>query len=139
MTVENWLRGHFPKIGGDISRDSLELAAVSPINARPISFGALNLADEIEANQSDGNFWNSADYALSTLYYLMSEVIAVGARSEKQGDRSLSFGAYALSDKEREIYRAKADSIRMSLGCMVEFTPDNGGGMFDASERINRV
>lgn len=133
MTVEKWLRGHFHGLGNLIEDNVLEVAAISPLEARPTPFRAVSLADEVEDYIGEPDFMNGLNYALSTLYYSMSAAITGGTKSEKRGNRQISIGGYPLTTKDREAFRALGDRLRGQLGAEVD-EDVVGGGMFDASD-----
>lgn len=138
MTVENWLRGHFHGLGNQIERNTLEVAAISPLEARPTPLRAVSLADEVEDLWGNNESMDSLNYALSTLYYSMSAAITGGTKSEKRGNRQISIGGYPLTTKDREAFRAEADRLRRMLGVEVEEKVTEDGGMFDATDKFNR-
>lgn len=133
MTIEKWLRGHFHGLGSQIEIDVLEVAAVSPLEARPKQFNAVRLEDEYEDFINDKEYVNSLQYALSTLFYSMSSAVSGGTKSEKRGNRQISIGGYALTTRDREAFRNRADQIRKDLGCEIEEPDTEQGGMFDAT------
>lgn len=138
MTVENWLKGHFHGLGNQIERNTLEVAAISPLEARPTPFRAIALEATVEDLYNDKEFMNSLNYALSTLYYAMSAAITGGTKSEKRGNRQVSIGGYPLTTKDREAFRAEADRLRGILGVEIEEKVTDDGGMFDAASKFNR-
>ena len=133
MTVERWLRGHFPGLGNQIEGNVLEVAALSPIEARPEPFRVVALTDEVEDYISDEEYMKGLNYALSTLYYSMSAAITGGTKSEKRGNRQISIGGYPLTTKDREAFRALGDKLRRELGAEVDEDVSDSGGMFDAT------
>lgn len=133
MTVESWLRGHFHGLGNQIESNVLEVAAWSPIEARPTPFQAVALTDEVEDYISDEDYMKGLNYALSTLYYSMSAAITGGTKSEKRGNRQISIGGYPLTTKDREAFRALGDKLRKELGAEVDEDVSDSGGMFDAT------
>lgn len=133
MTVENWLRGHFHGLGNQIEVNVLEVAAMSPIEARPTPFKAVSLTDDIKDLVGDTDSMSGLNYALSTLYYSMSAAITGGTKSEKRGNRQISIGGYPLTTKDREAFRALGDKLRKELGTEVEEEVTDSGGMFDAT------
>lgn len=133
MTVENWLRGHFHGLGNQIEVNVLEVAAMSPIEARPIPFKAVSLTDDVNDLVGDTGSMNGLNYALSTLYYSMSAAITGGTKSEKRGNRQISIGGYPLTTKDREAFRALGDKLRKELGAEVDEEVTDNGGMFDAT------
>ncbi len=139
MTVENWLRGHFHGLGNQIESNTLEVAAISPLEARPEPFHAVALSDEIEDYINDPEYMNGLRYALSTLYYAMSAAITGGTKSEKRGNRQISIGGYPLTTKDREAFRALGDKLRGQLGAELDEDVSDSGGMFDASDRVKRI
>lgn len=139
MTVENWLRGHFHGLGNQIELNTLEVAALSPLEARPEPFHAVALSDEVEDFINEPDYMNGLRYALSTLYYAMSAAITGGTKSEKRGNRQISIGGYPLTTKDREAFRALGDKLRGQLGAELDEDVADNGGMFDASDRVKRI
>ncbi len=137
MTVENWLRGHFHGLGNQIELNVLEVAAISPLEARPTPFRAVALSDEVEDYIGEADYMNGLNYALSTLYYSMSAAITGGTKSEKRGNRQISIGGYPLTTKDREAFRALGDKLRGQLGAELDEEVTDSGGMFDASHLRN--
>lgn len=133
MTVESWLRGHFHGLGNLIEKEVLEVAALSPIQARPTAFRAVSLSDEVNNYLSDSEYVNGLFYALSTLYYSMSSAITGGTKSERRGNRQVSIGGYPLTTKDREAFRALGDKLRRQLGTEIDEEVTDKGGMFDAT------
>lgn len=133
MTVEKWLRGHFHGLGNQIEGNVLEVAALSPIEARPMPFRVVALTDEVEDYIGDEEYMKGLNYALSTLYYSMSAAITGGTKSEKRGNRQISIGGYPLTTKDREAFRALGDKLRRELGAEVDEEVTDSGGMFDAT------
>lgn len=133
MTVESWLRGHFHGLGNQIEKEVLEVAALSPIQARPTAFRAVSLSDEVNNYLSDSEYVNGLVYALSTLYYFMSSAITGGTKSERRGNRQVSIGGYPLTTKDREAFRALGDKLRRQLGAEIDEEVTDNGGMFDAT------
>lgn len=133
MTVESWLRGHFHGLGNQIEKEVLEVAALSPIQARPTAFRAVSLSDEVNNYLSDSEYVNGLVYALSTLYYSMSSAITGGTKSERRGNRQVSIGGYPLTTKDREAFRALGDKLRRQLGAEIDEEVTDNGGMFDAT------
>ena len=133
MTVEKWLRGHFHGLGNQIEGNVLEVAAISPLEARPAPFRVVALTDEVEDYISDEEYMKGLNYALSTLYYSMSAAITGGTKSEKRGNRQISIGGYPLTTKDREAFRALGDKLRRELGAEVDEEVTDSGGMFDAT------
>ena len=82
MTVEQWLRGHFHGLGNQIETNVLEVAAISPIEARPTKLRVVSLEDTIEDYIEDAEYRKGLNYALSTLYYSMSAAITGGTKSK---------------------------------------------------------
>ena len=78
MKVEQWLRGHFHGLGNQIEGNVLEVAAISPMEARPKPFRVVALTDEVEDYINDEEYRKGLNYALSTLYYSMSAAITAG-------------------------------------------------------------
>ena len=138
MTVERWLRGKFQGIGRLIDPDVLGVAALSPVEARPVPFRAVLLGDEVEDFIGEPEYMDSLKYALSTLYYSMSGATDGGTRSEKRGNRQISIGGKAIDVATREAWRREGDRLRRELGCMVEDTATKSGGMFDATNLRRR-
>ena len=138
MTVERWLRGKFQGIGRLIDPDVLGVAALSPVEARPVPFRAVLLGDEVEDFIGEPEYMDSLKYALSTLYYSMSGATDGGTRSEKRGNRQISLGGKAIDVATREAWRREGDRLRRELGCMVEDTATESGGMFDATNLRRR-
>ena len=138
MTVERWLRGKFQGIGRLIDPDVLGVAALSPVEARPVPFRAVLLGDEVEDFIGEPEYMDSLKYALSTLYYSMSGATDGGTRSEKRGNRQISIGDKAIDVATREAWRREGDRLRHELGCMVEDTATESGGMFDATNLRRR-
>ena len=138
MTVERWLRGKFQGIGRLIDPDVLGVAALSPVEARPVPFRAVLLGDEVEDFIGEAEYMDSLKYALSTLYYSMSGATDGGTRSEKRGNRQISIGGKAIDVATREAWRREGDRLRRELGCMVEDTATESGGMFDATNLRRR-
>lgn len=134
MTVEQWLRGHFHGLGNQIERNVLEVAAISPMEARPTPLLPVSINDLLENHIGDEDFMKCLNYALSTLYYSMSAAIIGGTKSEKRGNRQISIGGYPLTTKDREAFRALGDKLRGELGMEVDADVTDNGGMFDASE-----
>lgn len=133
MTVEQWLRGHFHGLGNQIEKNVLEVAAISPMCARPSSMPPVYLDDAVEDMYDDVTAMKSIKYALSTLYYSMSASITGGTKSEKRGNRQISIGGYPLTTKDREAFRALGDRLRDELGSEKDSDISDDGGMFDAS------
>lgn len=133
MTVESWLRGHFHGLGNQIEQNVLEVAALSPLEARPNAFRSVALSDEVEDFIGDAEFMDGLRYALSTLYYSMSAAVTGGTRSEKRKNRSVTIGGYPLTTADREAFRAEGDRLRGLLGAEAEVSAAGRGGMFDAS------
>lgn len=133
MTVEQWLRGHFHGLGNQIEKNVLEVAAISPMGARPSSMPTVYLDVEVEDMYDDVAAMKSLKYALSTLYYSMSASITGGTKSEKRGNRQISIGGYPLTTKDREAFRALGDRLRDELGAEKDSDISDDGGMFDAS------
>lgn len=138
MTVENWLRGHFHGLGNQIETNTLEVAAISPLEAKPNSFRPVSLNDEVEDYIGNSEYMNGLNYALSTLYYSMSAAITGGTKSEKRGNRSISIGGYPLTTKDREAFRAMGDRLRGLLGAEVEEEAFEPGCVFDATTLVKR-
>lgn len=133
MTVEQWLRGHFHGLGNQIETNVLEVAAISPIEARPTKLRVVSLEDTIEDYIEDAEYRKGLNYALSTLYYSMSAAITGGTKSEKRGNRQISIGGYPLTTKDREAFRALGDKLRKELGVEPDEEVADNGGMFDAT------
>ena len=133
MTVEQWLRGHFHGLGNQIETNVLEVAAISPIEARPTKLSVVSLEDTIEDYIEDAEYRKGLNYALSTLYYSMSAAITGGTKSEKRGNRQISIGGYPLTTKDREAFRALGDKLRKELGVEPDEEVTDNGGMFDAT------
>lgn len=133
MTVEQWLRGHFHGLGNQIETNVLEVAAISPIEARPTKLRVVSLEDTIEDYIEDAEYRKGLNYALSTLYYSMSAAITGGTKSEKRGNRQISIGGYPLTTKDREAFRALGDKLREELGVEPDEEVTDNGGMFDAT------
>lgn len=133
MTVEQWLRGHFHGLGNQIEGNVLEVAALSPIEARPEPLRVVALTDTVEDYIGDEEYMKGLNYALSTLYYSMSAAITGGTKSEKRGNRQISIGGYPLTTKDREAFRALGDKLRRELGAEVDEEVTDNGGMFDAT------
>lgn len=133
MTVEQWLRGHFHGLGNQIEKNVLEVAAISPLEARPTTLRVVALTDEVEDYVEDAEYMKGLNYALSTLYYSMSAAITGGTKSEKRGNRQISIGGYPLTTKDREAFRALGDKLRKELGAEVDEEVADNGGMFDAT------
>lgn len=138
MTVEKWLRGHVHGLGNQIELNTLEVAALSPLEARPEPFNAVALDDDVEAHINDPEYMNGLRYALSTLYYAMSAAITGGTKSEKRGNRSISIGGYPLTTKDREAFRALGDKLRKQLGAELDEDVTTTGGAFDATNLCSR-
>ena len=133
MTVEQWLRGHFHGLGNQIETNVLEVAAISPIEARPTKLRVVSLEDTIEDYIEDAEYRKGLNYALSTLYYSMSAAITGGTKSEKRGNRQISIGGYPLTTKDREAFRALGVKLRKELGVEPDEEVTDNGGMFDAT------
>ena len=133
MTVEQWLRGHFHGLGNQIETNVLEVAAISPIEARPTKLRVVSLEDTIEDYIEDAEYRKGLNYALSTLYYSMSAAITGGTKSEKRGNRQISIGGYPLTTKDREAFRALGDKLRKEVGVEPDEEVTDNGGMFDAT------
>ena len=133
MTVEQWLRVHFHGLGNQIETNVLEVAAISPIEARPTKLRVVSLEDTIEDYIEDAEYRKGLNYALSTLYYSMSAAITGGTKSEKRGNRQISIGGYPLTTKDREAFRALGDKLRKELGVEPDEEVTDNGGMFDAT------
>lgn len=133
MTVEQWLRGHFHGLGNLIEGNVLEVAALSPLEARPSPLRVVVLTDEVEDYIGDEAYWRGLNYALSTLYYSMSAAVTGGTKSEKRGNRQATIGGYPLTTKDREAFRALGDKLRRELGSEIDEEAADSGGMFDAS------
>ena len=133
MTVEQWLRGHFHGLGNQIETNVLEVAAISPIEARPTKLRVVSLEDTIEDYIEDAEYRKGLNYALSTFYYSMSAAITGGTKSEKRGNRQISIGGYPLTTKDREAFRALGDKLRKELGVEPDEEVTDNGGMFDAT------
>lgn len=96
-------------------------------------FRAVGLDEIYEDLLDDDVAVDSVEYALSTLYYSMSATITGGTKSEKRGNRQISIGGYALTTKDREAFRKRADDIRRALGLEADDEYADNGGMFDAT------
>lgn len=131
MTVEHWLRGHFHGLGSQIEMNTLAVAAISPLQARPIALRATALNDQVEDYIAEPEFMKGLNYALSTLYYAMSAAITGGTKSEQRGNRRITIGGYPLTTKDREAFRAEAIRLRKMLGCELEEQADVTGGMMN--------
>lgn len=138
MTVEKYLRGKFQGIGRLIDEDVLAVAVISPIEARPVPFRVIALDDDVEDYLGESDFADSLTYALSTLYYAMSGATDGGTRSEKRGNRQISIGGKAIDVATRQAWRREGDRLRKLLGCEIEETATESGGMFDATNLRNR-
>lgn len=138
MTVEKYLRGKFQGIGRLIDEDVLAVAVISPIEARPVSFRVIALDDDVEDYIGESDFADSLTYALSTLYYAMSGATDGGTRSEKRGNRQISIGGKAIDVATRGAWRREGDRLRKLLGCEIEETATESGGMFDATNLRSR-
>ena len=138
MTVEKYLRGKFQGIGRLIDEDVLAVAVISPIEARPVPFRVIALDDDVEDYVGESDFADSLTYALSTLYYAMSGATDGGTRSEKRGHRQISIGGKAIDVATRLAWRREGDRLRKLLGCEIEETATESGGMFDATNLRNR-
>lgn len=138
MTVEKYLRGKFQGIGRLIDEDVLAVAVISPIEARPVPFRVIALDDDVEDYLGESDFADSLTYALSTLYYAMSGATDGGTRSEKRGNRQISIGGKAIDVATRGAWRREGDRLRKLLGCEIEETATESGGMFDATNLRNR-
>lgn len=138
MTVEKYLRGKFQGIGRLIDEDVLAVAVISPIEARPVPFRVIALDDDVEDYIGESDFADSLTYALSTLYYAMSGATDGGTRSEKRGNRQISIGGKAIDVATRLAWRREGDRLRKLLGCEIEETATESGGMFDATNLRNR-
>ena len=138
MTVEKYLRGKFQGIGRLIDEDVLAVAVISPIEARPVPFRVIALDDDVEDYFGESDFADSLTYALSTLYYAMSGATDGGTRSEKRGNRQISIGGKAIDVATRGAWRREGDRLRKLLGCEIEETATESGGMFDATNLRNR-
>ena len=138
MTVEKYLRGKFQGIGRLIDEDVLAVAVISPIEARPVPFRVIALDDDVEDYLGESDFADSLTYALSTLYYAMSGATDGGTRSEKRGNRQISIGGKAIDVATREAWRREGDRLRKLLGCEIEETATESGGMFDATNLRGR-
>lgn len=138
MTVEKYLRGKFQGIGRLIDEDVLAVAVISPIEARPVPFRVIALDDDVEDYVGESDFADSLTYALSTLYYAMSGATDGGTRSEKRGNRQISIGGKAIDVATRGAWRREGDRLRKLLGCEIEETATESGGMFDATNLRGR-
>lgn len=138
MTVEKWLRGQFQDIGEQLEADVLAVAADSPGDVNDPRFRALSLSEDKDDYIGDEVFANSLQYALSTLLYAMSSATSTGSRSEKRGNRQVTRGGHSFTTRDREAYRNRADRIRTKFGLDIEEPDADEGGMFDATNRINR-
>ena len=138
MTVEKYLRGKFQGIGRLIDEDVLAVAVISPIEARPVPFRVIALDDDVEDYVGESDFADSLTYALSTLYYAMSGATDGGTRSEKRGNRQISIGGKAIDVATRQAWRREGDRLRKLLGCEIEETATESGGMFDATNLRSR-
>lgn len=138
MTVEKYLRGKFQGIGRLIDEDVLAVAVISPIEARPVPFRVIALDDDVEDYFGESDFADSLTYALSTLYYAMSGATDGGTRSEKRGNRQISIGGKAIDVATRGAWRREGDRLRKLLGCEIEETATESGGMFDATNLRSR-
>ena len=138
MTVEKYLRGKFQGIGRLIDEDVLAVAVISPIEARPVPFRVIELDDDVEDYIGESVFADSLTYALSTLYYAMSGATDGGTRSEKRGNRQISIGGKAIDVATRQAWRREGDRLRKLLGCEIEETATESGGMFDATNLRSR-
>ena len=138
MTVEKYLRGKFQGIGRLIDEDVLAVAVISPIEARPVPFRVIALDDDVEDCVGESDFADSLTYALSTLYYAMSGATDGGTRSEKRGNRQISIGGKAIDVATRLAWRREGDRLRKLLGCEIEETATESGGMFDATNLRSR-
>ena len=139
MTVENWLRGHF-EIGDQIKSNTLQLAAISPLEAEPTPLCAVGLSDPYEECIGDKEYKRSTLYALSTLYYAMSGYTGGGTQSEKRGNRQISIGGKAIDVKTRDDWRKLGDYYRKLAGCFLDESAQvsDNGGMYDASNLRRR-
>ena len=138
MTVEKYLRGKFQGIGRLIDEDVLAVAVISPIEARPVPFRVIALDDDVEDYVGESDFADSLTYALSTLYYAMSGATDGGTRSEKRGNRQISIGGKAIDVATRQAWRSEGDRLRKLLGCEIEDTATESGGLFDATTLRSR-
>ncbi len=129
MTVEEYLRAPFNELF--IHPNALKAAAVSPAKLKSASFRAVSLNEEYEDMFDDEVAMNSVEYALSTLYYTMSATITGGTKSEKRRNRQISIGGYALTTRDRDAFRDKANEIRRLLGLKEQEQTTDSGGMRD--------
>lgn len=130
MKVEAYLRAQVPGI--TIDREVLEMSALSPLMAKGATLHSISLDADVEDLISDTDGASALKYALSTLYYTVSEGKYGGSRTEKMGDVSVSVSGAELSVTDRERYKAKADALRDETKTRRERELARGG-MFDAT------
>lgn len=136
MTVEEYLRAPFNDLS--IHPNTVKAAALSPAKLKNPRFRAVGL-DEIYEDLMDNDVAaDSVEYALSTLYYSMSATITGGTKSEKRGNRQISIGGYALTTRDRDAFRKRANDIRIALGLAVDEEYSESGSMFDATNLRRR-
>lgn len=131
MTVEEYLRAPFNELS--IHINTIKAAALSPAKLKSARFRAVGIDEEYDSKMDDDVFVDSVEYALSTLYYSMSATVTGGSKSEKRGNRSISQGGYALTTRDREAFRERANQIRRDLGLEIEDDIADEGGAFDAT------
>lgn len=131
MTVEEYLRSPFNDL--TIHQNTVKAAALSPAKLKNPRFRAVGLDEEYEDLMDDDVAMDSVEYALSTLYYSMSATVTGGSQSEKRGNRSITKGGYALTTRDRDAFRKRANDIRKDLGLEMIDDDSEGGQMFDAS------
>lgn len=136
MTVEEYLTAPFNDF--TIKQNALKKAALSPAKLKMSRFRAVDLSEIYEDYMDDDVFVDSVEYALSTLYYIMSATVSGGTSSEKRGNREVKKGGYALTTRDREAFRAEADNIRRLLGLEALAPATDSGGLCDGSIYIKR-
>ena len=127
MTVEEYLRSLVP--GLDLQTNVIARAARSPIE---VSLERLDLDDDIDDYDGDGDFQMRLDYASSTIYYSVLGVFAGGGYSEQVGDVRASRGGYTITMADRARFKGMGDDLRRKWGFDVP-EDDSSGEMFDAT------
>lgn len=130
-TVKEYLQGQFQNYRIDDA--VFKAAAVSPLLAKPQRFMAIELDADFTDYCDDEVMMNSLQYALSSLCYSMSAAFSGGSRSEQVGDVHASETGRTITQQDREYYQSLGDKIRKDLGCEIEETVQEQGGMFDAT------
>lgn len=135
-TIREYLQGQFQNYRIDDA--VFKAAAVSPLLAKPKRFMAIDLDADFADYCDEEEMMNSLQYALSSLCYSMSAAFSGGSRSEQVGDVHASETGRTITQQDREYYRSLGDKIRRDLGCEVEETVQEQGGMKDFTYMRNR-